>query len=128
MKSLTGISGGVAPQPPAGAEPTGKTPQVPVVSEEHAQHNDDIASTAQSSPPSVEDMESAVTELQQTLSRLPGSNREARLRFEDQDQSYVVEILDLDSGKVIQQYPPEKLLNQSPRPADLLGTVIDRRS
>ena len=69
-----------------------------------------------------------VTELQQTLSRLPGSNREARLRFEDQDQSYVVEILDLDSGKVIQQYPPEKLLNQSPRPADLLGTVIDRRS
>lgn len=69
----------------------------------------------------------AVAELQKALDEVDGPARDVDLRFDDEGD-YVVEIRRRDDGVVIQQFPPENLLNPGPSPADLLGTVVDRRS
>jgi uncharacterized FlaG/YvyC family protein len=73
-------------------------------------------------------VDAALRRLQEQLRDLPGREREARLLYEEEDHSYVVEIRDKETGALLQTFPPENLLNQGQRPADLLGTVIDRRS
>lgn len=68
-------------------------------------------------------------EQQRRLDRLPGGGeREARLLYEQQDRLFIVEIRDKETGEIVQTFPAEKGLNRTPSAADLLGTVIDRRS
>jgi len=73
-------------------------------------------------------MEAAVAELQISLDRIPGASREARVLYNKEDRTFLVEIRDKETGDLIQSYPPENLLNPSPSAADLLGTVVDRLS
>jgi uncharacterized FlaG/YvyC family protein len=117
MKTMIGIPGGLAPRPPADVEPREPQP---------------AASNTTASPatptPHQQDLDAALGRLEEQLRDLPGREREARLVHSDDDLSYVVEIRDKETGALLQTFPPEKLLNQGQRPADLLGTVIDRRS
>ena len=120
MKSMSGIPGGTAPTPPAGVEAREAVSSTPVVSENPA---------PQVKPaPSREELEAAVTELQNQLDAMPGGEREVRLLFDQEDNSYVVEIRDKETGELIQKFPPENLLNPDRSSADLLGTVVDRHS
>ncbi len=139
MKTLTGIPGGVAPSPPAGVEPREPRSQAPVVSGEASAapyHSFQPVRPAGPpvQPPSRRDaapddeVAAAAERLAEALSQLPGPEREVHLLFEQEGQDYVVEVRDKRSGDVIQRFPPEKLLNQGLGSADLLGTVIDRRS
>lgn len=124
MKSMTGIQGGVAPSPPAVVEPRESVSQAPAVSETTTPHPEPTSPTRVS----PEELAAAVSRLEDQLRHLPGGEREVHLLFEPEDQMYSVEIRDKESGQLLQSFPPEKLLNQDRRPADLLGTVIDRRS
>ncbi len=147
MKTLTGIPGGASPLPPAGVEPRQHSSRGPAVSGEAQPRADappgagrptsETSPTAGSDPAGPrgeradgagEDLVAATDRLEETLDRLPGPQREVHLLFEEQDRSYVVEVRDKRDGHLIQRFPPEKLLNQGIGPADLLGTVIDRRS
>ena len=120
MKSMSGIPGGATPTPPVGVEAREPVSSAPVVS-------DNPAPEAKPAP-SREDFEVAVAEVQDQLDAMPGGEREVRLLFEQEDNSYVVEIRDKETGDLIQKFPPENLLNPDRSSADLLGTVVDRRS
>lgn len=124
MKSVPGIQGGVVPSPPAVVEPRESPSEAPAVSGNPPPSTSSRESTR--IPP--EDLAAAVTRLEEQLRQLPGGEREVHLLFEPENQMYSVEIRDKESGELLQSFPPEKLLNQDRRPADLLGTVIDRRS
>ena len=125
MKSMSGVPGGTAPTPPTGVEPREPVSPAPVVSEDPApQHSAPEIKPA----PAREELEAAVTELQGQLDLMPGGEREVRLLFEQEDNSYVVEIRDKETGDLIQKFPPENLLNPDRSSADLLGTVVDRHS
>jgi len=117
--------------PPAGVEPRELRIVAPAVSGE-APAPSDTEPTPPAGPPLATgpgaDLAAAITRLQETLASLPGPEREVHLLYEDEDQSFVVEVRDKQSGDLISRFPPEKLLNHGTRPADLLGTVIDRRS
>jgi len=138
MKSLTGIPGGVAPSPPAGVEPREPRSQAPAVSGEASparyhsfqSHLATRSGTTPTAPAGIpgEELTAAAERLEETLARLPGPEREVHLLFEEERGDFAVEVRDKRSGDVIQRFPPEKLLNQGLGSADLLGTVIDRRS
>lgn len=118
MKNIAGIPGGAVPS--TGAEPREPVAPVPVVSENPAPQAESV--------PTRQDFEAAVTELQGQLDVMPGGEREVRLLFEQEDNTYIVEIRDKETGDLIQKFPPENLLNPDRSSADLLGTVVDRRS
>jgi len=126
MKSLTGINGGVAPQPPVAPESRAPAPEPETTSGQPAsppKGGDEVA------PLTREAIEKAVAELQTSLDRIPGgSGREAKVLYNKEDRTFLVEIRDKETGEVIQSYPPENLLNPSHASADLLGTVVDRLS
>ncbi len=125
MKSLTGINGGVAPQPPVAVETRVPTPEPATTSGQTASppsSGDKVA------PLTREAMEAAVAELQVSLDRVPGSGREAKILYNKEDRTFLVEIRNKETGEVIQSYPPENLLNPAHASADLVGTVVDRLS
>jgi uncharacterized FlaG/YvyC family protein len=124
MKSMSGIQGGLAPVPPTAAEPREPSPAAPAPSGSSAPEHG-VTETAQ---PTREELEAAAAALNDQLAALPGGDREARLLYEEEAGTFVVEIRDRESGELIQQFPPEILLNQGRQAADLLGTVVDRRS
>jgi hypothetical protein len=91
------------------------------------------AASSPSTPPSTAPASHAGPEgvadrLGERLAALPGSDREVTILYDEEESAYVVEIRDRETGQLLQRFPPEIFLNQPPRPADLLGRVIDRRS
>ena len=133
MKSMTGITGGTVILPPAAPETRPASP-APSVAGSGSPAGAAVHPTAQAPdsgsplPPTRAEMEAVVADLRESLARLPGGERDVRLRYDEQDQTFAIEIRDRESGELIQTFPPENLLNQPRRAADLLGTVIDRLS
>ena len=132
MKTVPGIQSGIAATPPGGVEATAPSVSSSAVSKHSESHTNQAPPPAVAgavAEPSPEDIETAVAQLQESLSEMPGGGeREARLLFDERSGSYLVEIRDKESGELLQSFPPEKLLNRDRHPADVLGTVIDRRS
>ncbi|HRY41419.1 MAG TPA: flagellar protein FlaG [Candidatus Krumholzibacteria bacterium] len=126
---MNGIPGGIATLPPVGAD---SRPPIPPAGSAPVEAATSVTAggpdTAHPPAPTLEQLEGAVAELQESLDRLPGGERDVRLLYEEQDHSFVIEIRDKETGKLIQKFPPENLLNPSRGPADLLGTMIDRLS
>ncbi len=115
MKHLTGIDSLSPMLRPA------EVPSEPLGADDPASHPRPTSDAAQ------QEYQPAIDDLQTALEQAGGSPREASLRFKD-DGSYVVEIRAKDDGRLLQEFPAENLLNCHASPADLLGTVIDRRS
>ena len=128
MKSMTGIPGGAAPLPPAGVEPREPVSPAPATSASPAHQTPPPAAPSEPAVPTRAELEAAAAELREQLAELPGADREVNLLYEEEKRTFVVEIRDKESGELIQQFPPEILLNPGRNPADLLGTVVDRRS
>ncbi len=130
MKTVPGIQSGIAATPPGGVEATAPSVSSSAVSKHPESYTNQAPAPADAvAEPSPEDIETAVAQLQESLSEMPGGGeREARLLFDERSGSYLVEIRDKESGELLQSFPPEKLLNRDRHPADVLGTVIDRRS
>jgi uncharacterized FlaG/YvyC family protein len=123
MSSVNPINGGVAPLPTAGHDHRGP---------DAAERRNETALEQPSSPapvPVSQELAAGAEELQRRLDRMPGGGeREARLLYEQRDGTFIVEIRDKETGELVQSYPAENSLNRTPSAADLLGTVIDRRS
>ncbi len=129
MKSITGIPGGTAPVPPPVVEPREPVSSVPATSESTNPQAPPLSpAPAEPRTPTREEMDAGVEKLREQLADLPGGDREVNLLYEEEDHTFVVEIRDKESGELIQQFPPEIVLNQDQQSADLLGTVVDRRS
>jgi len=121
MKNLSGIESSTPALQPVGSD----------------SRSNGAPATAQSAPPqpssapppetSQADLQAAVAELQEALDRSSEPNRDVELNFRD-DGQYVVEIRHRKDGRLLQQFPPENLLNRKGPAADLVGTVIDRKS
>jgi uncharacterized FlaG/YvyC family protein len=120
MTTFTGIQGGVAPPAPATA---------PVGSDAAAALSGAAApaTTAADAAATGQELEAAIQALREAVARLPDNAREVQLRHDATDGSYVVEVRDRKSGRLVQAFPPEILLNRYRRSADLLGVLIDRR-
>jgi uncharacterized FlaG/YvyC family protein len=131
MKTLTGIPGGIAPRPPVSVDPGEPLRSVASASGE-ASVVDGPAAVPTPAPETdatqANDLAGAVARLRDAIDQLPGPEREVELLYENDPGEYVVEIRNKESGELLQRFPPEKLLNHRRDPADLLGTVIDRRS
>jgi uncharacterized FlaG/YvyC family protein len=117
MKSLSGLHPGIAPTPPAPSRSSSVREHVPTP----------VDTTLKTVPPTREELAAAARALQEQLAAMPGGDREVTLLYEEEERVLVVEIRDRDTGRLLQQFPPEILLNQDRQHADLLGTVIDRR-
>lgn len=132
MSTVTGIQSGAASPRPAVTEPktapgngagaTASSSSSPQVETTRPQNVD--------TPPPVtrEEIEAAVAELRDAVRTLPGSERDVLLLFEPEDQSFLIEIRNKETGALLQTFPPENLLNLRRRSADLLGVLIDRHS
>ena len=115
--------------PPAGVEPREPVSPAPAASGKATPQAPSPAPVATEPPaPSQAELEAAVAELREQLAHLPGAEREVNLLYAEEERTFVVEIRDKETGDLIQQFPPEILLNPGRNPADPLGTVVDRRS
>ncbi len=131
MSTLSGIPSGVAP-PTAVAvpatEPTSASPGPRLESAPGPGSPAAADSPGAPAPYTRQEIESAVQELRDAMSRLPVAEREVHLLYEPEDNSYIVEIRNKETGALVQTFPPENLLNLRRRSADLLGVLIDRLS
>jgi len=75
-----------------------------------------------------EDLVAVGTELVERLRGALGDDHVVSLRLEEEIDTYVVEVRQRDSGELIRQFPPEKILNMRRYLDELVGTVIDRLS
>lgn len=82
------------------------------------------APRAPSAAPVSQDMEDARGQLQEALQRA-GLDHRVGFRVDEGTGATVVEIRDLE-GRLVRQFPPEKLLNLREKLADLSGMVVDR--
>ncbi len=129
MSTLIGIPSGALPPPAVVTEPLerGSTPPTAPRTSPPVTTAKPADATASNTPDRAE-IEAAITELREAMSRLPGGEREVTLQFEPEDHSYLVEIRNKETGAILQTFPPENLLNLRRRSADLLGVLIDRHS
>jgi uncharacterized FlaG/YvyC family protein len=143
MPNITSIQSGHAVPHQKAAEPRAPTESGPNSSPPGGQPNtQEMAGTMQpesKTAPSMtehsrlaretrQEIEVAIQDLQEAVSSLPGASREVNLLYKQEDQSYLIEIKNKETGAVLQTFPPENLLNLSRRSADLLGVLIDRHS
>ncbi|MEZ4388781.1 MAG: hypothetical protein R3D98_14655 [Candidatus Krumholzibacteriia bacterium] len=124
MKTLTSVENGPQVQPVIGVGRTAGGDAAPRTrSAEPAPPGSGATGT---SAPTDEDLAAALKQLQEALDQAGGPRRDVELGFEDGE--FYVEIRRRSDGLVIQRFPPENLLNPRGSSADLVGTVVDRRS
>jgi uncharacterized FlaG/YvyC family protein len=132
MSTVTGIQSGSASPPPAAVEPR-VAPGTGTALSAHSSSSPQVETTSPQAPDaptpaSGEEIETAVEELRAAMRALPGAEREVLLLFQPDDQSYLIEVRNKETGALLQTFPPENLLNLRRRSADLLGVLIDRHS
>ena len=129
MSTLTGIQSGTATPRPVASEPLEKASAEPASSSTSPQVEISKTQDTESPPPATrQEIEAAVQDLRKAMRILPGGERDVHLLYELEDQSYLIEIRNKETGALLQTFPPENLLNLSRRSADLLGVLIDRQS
>jgi len=69
-------------------------------------------------------MQEMVNNLQETLDKTTREQHKVGFRQDSRTNSYVIEIKDRD-GKLVRQFPPEKVLNLQRKMDELSGMVID---
>ncbi len=74
--------------------------------------------------PSPEEMQELVNDLQETIAKASKDQYNVGFREDERTASYVIEIKDKD-GKVVRQFPPEKVLNSQEKLDEMSGMVID---
>ncbi|MFO7653919.1 MAG: flagellar protein FlaG [Candidatus Krumholzibacteriia bacterium] len=74
----------------------------------------------------AEEVTEFVARLEEALVRATPEPRQVRIRQLEQVSEFVVEVLNRETGELITQFPPEKVLNLRERLDDLVGMVIDR--
>lgn len=78
----------------------------------------------QNSTYSQENMREMVKNLQETLDKTTPEQHTVGFRQDSRTDSYVIEIKDKE-GKLVRQFPPEKVLNLYRKMDELSGMVID---
>jgi uncharacterized FlaG/YvyC family protein len=129
MSTLTGIQSGTAAPRPVAGEPREQRSAEPAPSSTSPQVEISTTKVPEHPPPATrQEIESAVQDLRDAMRHLPGGERDVQLLYEPEDQSFLIEIRNKETGALLQTFPPENLLNLSRRSADLLGVLIDRHS
>ena len=80
-------------------------------------------------PPKIDRQtaERARDELQQAINAYGKAPRDIAMRYEESQDVYVIEVREQESGDLILQYPPEKILNVRARMDELIGAMFDRK-
>lgn len=73
---------------------------------------------------SQKDVESVVSQMQDALARATGEQYQVGFRQNEGSRDFVIEIKDQE-GKLVKQFPPEKVLNLQRKMDELSGMVID---
>jgi len=68
----------------------------------------------------------ATEELERRLAAI--ERHQLDIRYSEEDQRYVVRVLDRESGDVVREIPPERLLEASRQLNELRGLLFDERS
>ncbi len=120
MSAITPLPG--SPIAPAPLEPGAATPSAPRAAPAPAPSPPASAPTLDR-----EAVQRAAEDLQQTIDQYAKEPRDVALRYDEPHKLFVIEIRERDSGELILEYPPEKILNVRDRLDELIGAMIDRK-
>ncbi len=120
MSAITSLPG--SPLALAPLEPGAATPAIP-----RAAPPADPARTASAPRLDPEAVQRAATEIQQTIDQYAKEPRDVATRYDESHRLFVIEIRERDTGELILEYPPEKILNVRDRLDELIGAMIDRK-
>lgn len=73
---------------------------------------------------SIDDLRNLVTEIQENLNNTSHKPLKVGFRMDERTEGFVIEIRN-ESGDLVRQFPPEKLLNLRSKLDELSGMVID---
>jgi uncharacterized FlaG/YvyC family protein len=76
----------------------------------------------------LEAAQRATADLQQTIDDYAKEPRDVAMRYDDKHDVFVIEIRERESGEMILEFPPEKILNVRDRLDELIGAMIDRKT
>ena len=120
MSAITPIPS--RPLAPAPLEPGAATPSAP-----RAAPGPDQDRPAPAPKLDLEAARRAASDIQQTIDQYAKEPRDVAMRYDDRHDLFVIEIREHDSGELILEYPPEKILNVRDRLDELIGAMIDRK-
>jgi len=125
MAPINSINEGLA-RPPA---PTGSTPPASVPRTVQSTASSDSRVTDSPSAPGLDDDHAAMTQMvaqmQKAIAGTAAAPHTVAFRQDDSSNDFVIEIRD-PHGKLIKQFPPEKVLNLRNKLDELTGMVIDQ--
>ena len=87
----------------------------------------DEASTTSTPQLTRQQVEDLVAELAAAMEQAAPDPRSVSFRHEEGILDFVIEITNRETGEMITQFPPEKILNMRERLDELVGMVIDRK-
>jgi uncharacterized FlaG/YvyC family protein len=134
MDAMTGL--GVV-RPTESTEPT-RTSRFGVVTEgksgadlprpaETADPPRNALETAQNGNVGSEDYHELAAHLEQVLATTIPEAHSVRFRWAEEHRLFVLEVYSQQTGELVKQYPPEKILNIRQHLDELLGVMIDRQ-
>lgn len=74
--------------------------------------------------PSYQETQEVAEKLQDRINEIASEQHQVAIHHDEDSKGFVIEIKDPD-GKVVKQFPPEKVLNLRDKMDDLSGMVID---
>ena len=134
MDTINGITqprtGGIAEarvrRPSTQSDPAGRADSKtnPAGANPVAVPEESTTSTLQLTRQQVEDL---VAELAAAMEQVAPDPRSVSFRHEEGMHDFVIEVTNRETGEMITQFPPEKILNMREHLDELVGMVIDRK-